>query len=177
MATVDHYNLKWPTGTDKMLLVSIGTGNVPDANKNLKAKDMNLLYNVQKIPGALMFAAQIQQDFLCRVFGQCLVGNSIDREVGDMIGSVGPLEQKLFTYLRYDAELTQKGLTKLGLSNINIAKVQRIDSVDSIEDLRAIGEAIADNYLKPEHFERFVPDSTVGNGAPIAMEQKTTLDV
>ncbi len=176
MATVDRYNLKWPTGVDKMLLVSIGTGNVPDANQNLKAEDMNVLYNVQKIPAALMFAAQIQQDFLCRVFGQCLVGGSIDREVADMIDSVGPLEQKLFTYLRYDAELTKKGLTKLGLSNIDIAEVQKIDSVDSVKDLYGIGKAIADNYLKPEHFERFVPDSTVGDSpvAPLMPNLKET---
>ena len=163
MATVDRYNLKWPTGADKMLLVSIGTGNVPDANQNLKAEQMNVLYNVQKIPAALMFAAQIQQDFLCRVFGQCLVGGAIDREVGDMIGCLGALEQKLFTYLRYDVELTKEGLTKLGLPNIDIAKVQRIDSVDSIGDLRAIGEAIAEHCMKPEHFDGFVPDSTMGD--------------
>ncbi len=163
MATVDRYKLQWPTGADKMLLVSIGTGIVPDANQYLKAQEMNFLYNVQKIPLALMLAAQIQQDFLCRVFGECLAGDPIDREVGDMIGSVGALEQKLFTYLRYNAELTEEGLSKLGLPNLDIAQVQRIDSVDSIDDLHAIGEAIAEHQMKPEHFDRFIPDSTVGD--------------
>ena len=163
MATLDRYNLKWPTGVDKMLLVSIGTGNVPDANQNLKAQDMNVLYNAQKIPAALMLAARIQQDFLCRVFGKCLVGGSLDREVGDMIGSVGALEEKLFTYLRYDVELTKKVLTQLGLPNIDIDKVQKMDAVDSIKDLYSIGKAIADHHLKPEHFEVFVPDLTVGD--------------
>ena len=161
MATVDRYKLQWPTGTDKMLLVSIGTGIVPDANQYLKSQEMNFLYNVQKIPLALMLAAQIQQDFLCRVFGECLAGEPIDQEVNDMIGSVGGVEQKLFTYLRYDSKLTKEGLSKLGLPNIDLAQVQRIDSVDSIDDLYAIGEAIADHQMKPEHFNRFIPDSTV----------------
>ena len=157
MATVDRYNLKWPTGTDKMLLVSIGTGNIPDVNARLKAKDMNTLYNVQKIPLALMYAAKIEQDFLCRVFGRCLVGDPIDREVGDSVESIGSLPEKLFSYLRYDVELTQTGLSQLGLSNIDVAEAQRMDAVDRIEDFYQIGQAIALHKMKPEHFDGFVP--------------------
>ena len=36
MATVTPYHLGWPTGEDKMLLVSLGTGTSPQANANLK---------------------------------------------------------------------------------------------------------------------------------------------
>ena len=68
---------------------------------------MNVLYNAGSLPSALMFAALNEQDFLCRVFGKCLAGNSLDREVGDMIGKSGPYLPKLFTYLRYNAELTR----------------------------------------------------------------------
>ena len=35
MATVEPYNLNWPTGEDNMLVVSIGTGTSPDANADL----------------------------------------------------------------------------------------------------------------------------------------------
>ena len=76
MATVEPYNLNWPTGTDKMLIVSVGTGTSPDANVNLQPDEMNLLYNASSIPSALMFAALNEQDFLCRVFGDCLSGRS-----------------------------------------------------------------------------------------------------
>src|SRR5579872_1425235 len=31
MATVEPYNLKWPSGAERMLLVSIGTGTAPRA--------------------------------------------------------------------------------------------------------------------------------------------------
>ena len=60
-----------------------------------------------------MFAALNEQDFLCRVFGKCLAGDPLDREVGDMIGKRGPVWPKLFTYLRYNAELTRAGLEGL----------------------------------------------------------------
>ena len=65
MATVEPYNLNWPTGEDQMLLVSIGTGLNPKANALLQPNEMNLIYNASSIPSALMFAAQNEQDLLC----------------------------------------------------------------------------------------------------------------
>ena len=115
MATVEPYGLNWPTGEDKMLIVSVGTGTSPDANADLHPQEMNILFNATKLPSALMFAALNEQDFLCRVFGKCLAGDELDREVGDMIGKKGPVPKKLFTYMRYNAELTDDGLKALGL--------------------------------------------------------------
>ncbi|MBV6623090.1 MAG: patatin-like phospholipase family protein [Rivularia sp. (in: Bacteria)] len=156
MATLEPYNLKWQTGEDKMLLVSIGTGTTPNINLELKASQMNTLYSAQTIPGALMLASQHEQDFLCRVFGKCLLGDEVNGEVGDLIGSKGPLESKLFTYLRYDVELTRKGLDKLGgLEDIDVKDVQQMDSVQHMDELERIGKAIA-KKVKPQHFDNFV---------------------
>jgi uncharacterized protein len=84
---------------DRMLVVSVGTGTSPAAHERLDPDEMNLLFNASTIPSALMFAALNEQDFLCRVFGKCLAGDPLDREVGDMLGSAGPLakDAKLFT--------------------------------------------------------------------------------
>src|SRR4051794_328048 len=127
MATIAPYHLRWPTGEREMLLVSVGTGTNPHANDQLKAGEMNLLYNATSIPGALMSAAQYEQDFLCRVFGRCKIGGPVDREVGDMIGQAGPASPKLFTYARYNAELSREGLEALGLGHIRAEDVQRLD--------------------------------------------------
>src|SRR3954454_6404354 len=99
---------------------------------NLRPNQMNLLFNVTSIPAALIAASQHQQDFLCRLFGRCLGGSSIDAEVGDLLDGAaldetlvtrvpsfrsreGPVP-KLFTYVRYNADLSQEGLSKLGLT-------------------------------------------------------------
>jgi patatin-like phospholipase/acyl hydrolase len=156
MATVEPYNLNWQTGRDKMLLVSIGTGTAPAANEDLQPGQMNLLYNASSIPSALMFAALNEQDFLCRTFGDALAGDELDREVGTMIGKRGPLQEKLFTYVRYNAELTREGLNALGLPKIEPAKVQRLDAIEGIPDLQEVGRAIGQMKVKDEHFERFV---------------------
>ena len=174
MATVDRY---WPHGArgaaglghrvDRMLLVSVGTGTSPDANEQLGPGQMNLLFNATTIPSALMFAALNEQDFLCRVFGDCLAGDPIDREVGDMIGSAGPLarERKLFTYLRYNAELTRAGLDALGCRDVEPETVQKLDSVAGIPDLRRVGKAAAERKVKAEHFGRF---PAVASAGPLA---------
>ncbi len=155
MATAEPYNLRWPAGEEKLLVVSVGTGTSPQANADLAPDEMNLLYNAGSIPSALMYAALNEQDFLCRTFGRCLVGDPLDREVGDMIGKSGPVEPKLFTYLRYNAELTREGLDSLGLTRIEPEKVQKLDSVEHIGELQEVGKAVVAKRLKPEHFAAF----------------------
>lgn len=158
MATLKHYGLGWEPGQDQMLLVSVGTGTAPDANANLGPDDMNLLYNASRIPSALMFAALNEQDMLCRAFGKCLVGEDLDRELRDLKGHTGPLDRKLFTYMRYNAELTVGGLRRLTpeLADIRPRNVQKMDSTEHVEDLMRVGRAVADKYVRIEHFEGFL---------------------
>ena len=160
MATAEPYGLNWQTGEDNMLIVSVGTGSNPMANENLEKNDMNLIYNAMKLPSALMNAAAQEQDFLCRTFGKCLSGEMIDREIGDMCvtrnsKSGGPVNPNLFSYVRYNAELTREGLDKLKLNNIRPEDVQKLDSVQGIEQLQTIGEAVAKEYVDEIHFDGF----------------------
>jgi uncharacterized protein len=156
MATVEPYRIGWPVGEEKMLLVSVGTGTSPAANEDLVPEEMNLVYNAGSLPSALMFAALNEQDFLCRTFGRCLAGDPLDREVGDLIGAAGPVHPKLFTYLRYNAELTATGLGSLGLSDIAPKDVQKLDSTEHIAELQRVGKAVVAQKLKAEHFARFI---------------------
>jgi hypothetical protein len=96
MATVDRYWIKappdhrdWETGADQMLIVSIGTGTSPGENYSLKSDEMNFLFNATTIPAALMYSALNEQDFLCRVFGDCVFGHILDREVNSMEDLIG----------------------------------------------------------------------------------------
>jgi patatin-like phospholipase/acyl hydrolase len=157
MATLGQYKLEWPAGEDKMLLVSIGTGAAAKANKNLQPEQMNLIYNASSIPSALMFAASNEQDLLCRVFGKCLNGGLLDLEVMDMIGPIskGPVSPKLFTYMRYNADLSRDGLNKLELPHIKPENVQQLDSTDHIKEIQEVGQAVA-KEVKIEHFRGFL---------------------
>jgi hypothetical protein len=157
MATASPYRLNWRAAKENMLIVSIGTGTSPGEDNELKPDDMHLLYNASTIPSALMFAALNEQDFLCRVFGDCRYGPFLDREIGNMIGATGPTD-KLFTYVRYNAELTRSGLDELGLKNIKPENVQKLDSVEYVKDLQSVGAAVAKNHVVVgKHFAGFLP--------------------
>lgn len=156
MATVEPYKMSWATGEDRLLVVSVGTGTSPKANADLAPDDLNLVYNATSLPSALMYAALNEQDLLCRVFGKCLAGEPLDREIYDLKMAKGPVgPNKLFTYVRYNAELSEEGLEKLGLSGINPEHVQQLDSTAHIKELQEVGQAVA-KQVKAEHFSHFV---------------------
>lgn len=161
MATVGAYRMAWPAAADTMLLVSIGTGTNPNANAGLAASDMNLVYNATTIPSALMFAALNEQDLLCRVFGRCRFGAPLDREVETLILSAqeeqAAVLPRLFTYMRYNAELSAEGLERLALGNppVEPEHVQRMDSIEYMGDLTRVGAAVAKD-IAPAHFAGFL---------------------
>jgi uncharacterized protein len=162
MATLDRYwarktEARWQAGADKMLIVSVGTGTSPDVRAGLAPDQMNLLFNATTIPSALMFAGLNEQDLLCRVFGDCRAGDQIDRELGDLVGSVGPFapQQKLFCYARYNAELSREGLDALHCGDVEPSVVQKMDSIDGIPDLRKVGKKVAEMKVKAAHFAGF----------------------
>ena len=156
MATLEPYRLQWPAGEDRMLLVSVGTGVSPRADAHLQVDDMNILYNASSVPGALMFASLTEQDLLCRAFGRCRAGGHIDNEIGDLRNVAGPVEPRLFTYMRYNAELTEHGLEGLGLGDVDPAAVRSLDSIDHVDDLLRIGRAVAERRVALDHFEGFL---------------------
>ncbi|MEO8687936.1 MAG: patatin-like phospholipase family protein [Solirubrobacteraceae bacterium] len=161
MATMKAYGLKWETGEDKLLLVSVGTGYSLKTNANLRLRGLTVFRNATSVPSALMLAAQVEQDFICRVLGRCLVGEWIDQEVEDLRREQGVTRSALFTYLRYNTALTRGGLQALGLGSAGIDpdKVAKLDSIDHVDDLRRIGQAVAQR-VEAKHFRPFIRNGT-----------------
>jgi hypothetical protein len=157
MATLDAYQLRWPTGESDMLLVSVGTGKAPKANEQLRPAAMNFFYNALTTPLALMGGALNEQDLLCRVFGNCRYGATVDRELGELHDRQGTISdaEPLFSYVRYNATLTREGLNELGFPKLDPARIQKMDKVQNIADLQNIGMAAAQE-VTPEHFKGFL---------------------
>ncbi len=156
MATTEPYQVNWQTGHDKMLVVAVGTGIIPNADDALKPSQMHLGYELKTIIPALMYAAKNEQDFLCRVFGDCKVGLPLDREVGDMFCQSGPAQPKMFTYMRYDADVSQNGLDTLGLNDIKAASVQGLDAVENMAEMQKLGRAVAARCIDAAHYAAFL---------------------
>jgi hypothetical protein len=60
-----------------------------------------------------------------------------------------------FTYVRYTADLSRKGLDDLGLGHARPEEVQKLDSVDAIPQMQEVGRAVAARKVHAEHFARF----------------------
>ncbi len=163
MATEAGFRLKWASGEDKLLIMSVGTGAAAVVEDEVDDPNRGLLENVGGLPGALMYAAMVDQDTNCRFVGRCVHGAPLDREIGDMIprnekGEIISLSQDLarkFLYARYNADLSREGLDALGLNDIKPKNVQKLDSIDYIDDLRRVGRKVAEE-IKIEHFGDFI---------------------
>ena len=148
MATEPAYKLGWQTGEDKLLVVSVGTGSAPVIGDSAEDPATNLLEAAGNTLSALMSQASVDQDVNCRVIGRCSYGETIDRELEDLIprelaeGDTGGAREKLFRYVRYNATLTGDGLAKLGLDRAKAASLRKMDKVDNIADLAAVGDAV-----------------------------------
>lgn len=157
MATAAPYKMNWTTGTDQLLIVSVGTGSAANARPDLKPEDMWLVDNAKNLPGALMNAASGGWDMACRVVGECRFGGDIDREFGNMIGAGSSSGTKQFAYVRYDPDVSQKGLDDLGLGTIKAADVQRLDAIEHMDDIGKVGVEFAKKYVDIRtHLKGFV---------------------
>jgi uncharacterized protein len=159
MATLPPYNLVWPANERSLLLVSVGTGLCESANLHLRPHEMNVLYNMQSLPAALMRGATIEQDLLCRAFGRVRPGcrvSELDSEIGDLVDNGVPEAKKLFTYVRYNVELSQDGLFRIGLHDVDAKAVQPLDKVDHVDELLRVGQAAAAHCVALEDFENFL---------------------
>jgi hypothetical protein len=141
-ATLTPYRLCWPAGADQILLVSAGTGMRLAPAVAPAAEGLAVIRQMSSLPGALISAEMVEQDLLCRVFGRARVGEPIDAELGDLSAG-SPTIPKLFSYMRFDADLSREGLGRLGLPDVDPEHVQRLDATAYIPELERVGDALA----------------------------------
>jgi uncharacterized protein len=178
-ATDPAYRLGWPRGERHLLLVSVGTGAAPSEGATADDPQSNMLSTGVALPTALMYGALVDQDINCRAIGRCTYGDVIDRELLDMVPREGPDEGTLdarlarppvplstdlgrsFLYARYNVDLSDDGLARLGFGEVDPATARKMDKADQdhIDLLLRIG-ARAAAQVRPEHFGDFLAAQT-----------------
>jgi hypothetical protein len=113
-ATLPEYKIGWPTGFDRLLLVSIGTSSAPKLLTKLTPLRRHIICVASETPAGLMFAASDHNDVVCRTLGQTRFGPKVDNELDLAIG--GGLDTKLFTDLRYTIEIRGEELDRYNIS-------------------------------------------------------------
>ena len=165
LATLPAYRLGWSAGEERLLLVSVGTGSARAELPELSPAQLHLLHHAAAVPAALLRASSVQQDLLCRVLGRCRHGAPLDRELGALQEPGGPLPAgRLFTYLRYDVDLSPAGLSALGLGTLDAARLQPLDAVGEMDALRHVGVAAA-RQVRREHLLGFLDGERGGQAS------------
>ncbi len=152
-ATLPEYAMNWSTGRDKLLLISVGTGFAPARLRNLSKLRRHIIYVATNTPTGLMFAAANHNDVVCRTFGETRFGPYLDNELMHMIP--GGLPDKLFTYARYNVELSDDEIKKYGIVDVPAHELTKLDAVKHIENLISLGKAFAKRNLRREHLAGF----------------------
>ncbi|KJS03959.1 MAG: hypothetical protein VR73_16040 [Gammaproteobacteria bacterium BRH_c0] len=142
-AIMPCYNLKWPTGVDNIQVVSIGTGSMRTRFPAKTAQRIHLFDQLDHFIPAIMGATSSNQDLLCRVLGNCVYGDEIDSEIGDLVGSsVTQSTKKLFSYVRYNIRFD-------AAESMQIASSQnKLDNLNLLPILKEVGQEYADNKVK-----------------------------
>ena len=154
MATSPRYRLGWASGAERLLLVSVGTGFAAVAPDDEQGMEVNLGYQVKHLVKVIMSGSSTENDRLCRVLGACRHGDAIDSEFdADDVAGAAPAAP-LFSYVRYNADISAKGLGSAGLDAIDPNVVARLDAVGALDDLAAIGTQAAARVAS-EHFVGF----------------------
>jgi hypothetical protein len=146
-AILPCYRLEWETGPDKIRLISVGTVRFSLAAAGKNVRRMWVGYNAPRIPLALIQGIGLEQDYLCRCLGQCLHGEELDSEIGNLEGIALP-GRNWFSYVRYNKSYLGQAAEKLLKENPQLAK---IDAVHAVPLLRELGRGYAQEHVRIEH--------------------------
>ncbi len=146
-AILPCYRLCWETGPDKIRLISVGTIRFSMAAEEKNIRRMWVGYNAPRIPVALIQGIGLEQDYLCRCLGQCIHGEELDSEIGNLEGCALP-GRDWFTYVRYDKSYLGQAEKQVLQHD---ATLNKIDAVRAIPMLREIGREYALEHVQIQH--------------------------
>jgi patatin-like phospholipase len=154
LATLKGYGFRWPTGAEKLMLVSVGNGNAGDAPTHDRATSIpSALLGVKSLSSMMRDCSELNQALL-QWMSRCPTPWQIDSEIGnladDQLGA-----QALLHYIRYDVVLEADWLLehpKLSYNPAELAKIRMFDRPELLTEWLKIGRRSAELQVKPDHF-------------------------
>ena len=134
-ATLNGYNLGWPTGSDKLLLVSVGTG---AADPAVAKASLAASHAVGALLSLMQDCASLQQTLL-QWMSSSPTARVIDRELGDLRHDL-IAGAPLVSYLRYDVDLRQEAVQALDPRLTDAQKIKSLSEMDAPENMDVLHE-------------------------------------
>ena len=149
-ATMDGYRVGWPTGPDKLLLVSVGTG---AADRRVKRAHLTAEHAIKAVV-ALMDDCADLQEMLLQWMSSSRTARPIDREIGDLQHDL-VARAPLLSYLRYNVDLAVDAVLALNPKLKSEKKVESLTEMDAPENmstLHRLGTLASERDVLPGDF-------------------------
>ena len=152
-SVLQGYGFGWRTGSDNLLLISVGTARYHAGYKAENIVNMApALQGLASLQSLMDDDAQVNQMML-QWLTLCLTPWVLDRELGDMKtdSEKGP---RLATYARFDALLDHDWLSQnLGVdwTDAQISDAAQMDKPENMKMVAELGRLAADRQFRPEH--------------------------
>lgn len=150
-ATLEGYRIGWPTGADRLLLVSIGTGSTDPA---IRKKTLAADHAVSALMSMMRDCAMLQETMLQWISASA-TARPIDRELGsldhDVLGGT-----PLLRYLRYDVDLGLENIRTLDgalADGQEASSLSEMDSPGNMEVLHRLGILAGQRDVAAPHFD------------------------
>ena len=161
MTRLKAYGLCWPTGPDRLLVVSIGTGSYRTQLTAAAARRFRAIgLAFWALAGLIGDGANLVLA-LMQLLGECPAPWRINSEIGDLRDDGLPGE-KQFRFLRYDVHLDAAWLAEnvdMTLPPADVLRVRRMDDTATIPLAYEIGHRAAERQVKAEHLLAAAPVS------------------
>jgi hypothetical protein len=153
LAALDGHGFRWPTGKDRLLIISVGTGSYKETLSGPALVAMTAAeQGLRSLQSLMEDCARVNHGML-QWLTNCLTPWFIDRAVGDMSldSRSGP---QLATYARYNVLLEGDWLKKelgVDLAADKIEQIRKMDDPSNMKELADLGAKAAKAQVKAEH--------------------------
>ena len=153
LATLTGHGLRWPMGSDRLLLMSVGTGHRPLTPRRTPGPHAPAVtLAVLALRSMIEDGSQLVQTML-QWLGTSPAPRVIDDEIGDLSQDRLGLES-LLHYQRYDIEFSQPWMMQalsLDLAEAELAALDQIDRPELAPRLLELARLAADRLVAPAH--------------------------
>ncbi|MEB3335092.1 MAG: patatin-like phospholipase family protein [Cyanobacteriota bacterium] len=158
LATLRGYGLRWPVGRDQLLIISVGTGRIPESRSS---SWMSALQGITALRSLMDDCSELVE-CLMQGMGHCL---NPPREIDPELSTLSPhelVQEPCFSYARYDVKLYRDPrardgqlddvyLQELQLSDAHLMQMHKMDNAKSMRLLLELGRVAAEGKVSVEH--------------------------
>lgn len=149
-ATMDGYRIGWPTGKERLLLVSVGTG---AADPEVKKANIVAKHAISALLSLMDDCASLQETLL-QWMSSSPTAREIDRELADLRHDL-VAGAPLLSYLRYNVDLRKKSVQQLDPNLTSVKRIKSLSAMDAPENmdvLHRLGTLAAERDVKAGDF-------------------------